>query len=77
MTLDTPRIDPYLFECQLEAFRKFVEEKSSSPFVSFESNRYIEEHEKYKSKSTMPVETRSRFSHGRDHLLEAERSLRQ
>lgn len=49
MTLDTPHIDPYLFERQLEAFRKFVEEQSDSPLVSFASNRYIEEHEKYKS----------------------------
>ena len=49
MAHDTPHIDPYLFERQLEAFKKFVEEKSDPPFVSFASNRYIEEHEKYKS----------------------------
>ena len=49
MAHDTPHIDPYLFERQLEAFRKFIEEQSNSPFVSFASDRYIEEHEKYKS----------------------------
>ena len=49
MTHNTPHIDPYLFECQLEAFRKFVEEKSGLPFVSFASDPYIEKHEKYKS----------------------------
>ncbi len=49
MAPDTPPIDPYLFECQRKAFKKFVEEKSGSPFVSFASDRYIEEHEKYKS----------------------------
>lgn len=50
MAPDTPHIDPYLFECQVKAFRKFVEEQFGTPFVSFASDRYIEEHEKYKSK---------------------------
>ena len=49
MASDMPHIDPYLFECRREAFTKFVEEKSGSPFVSFASNCYIEKHEKYKS----------------------------
>ena len=49
MASDTPHIDPYLFERQLEAFRQFVEEESGRPFVSFASDRYIEKHEKYKS----------------------------
>ena len=48
MAPDTPQIDLYRFECQCEAFRKFIEEQSRSPFVSFASDRYIEEHEKYK-----------------------------
>ena len=50
MAPDTPHVDPYLFECQLKAFRKFVEEKSGSPFVSFASNTYIQIKEGYKSK---------------------------
>ena len=49
MAPDAPHIDLYSFECQCEAFRKFIEEQSGSPFVSFERDRYIEEHEKYKS----------------------------
>ncbi len=49
MTPDTPHIDPYLFERQLEAFRAFVEEPFGITFVSFKSNLYIEKHEKYKS----------------------------
>lgn len=50
MALDTPRIDPYRFECQCEAFRKFIEEQSGSPFVSFASNTYIQKKEGYKLK---------------------------
>ena len=49
MILDTPHIDPYLFERQLKAFRKFVEEHFGCPFVSFAADRYIQKHEKYKS----------------------------
>ena len=49
MAHDTPHIDPYLFERQLEAFKKFIEEESNSLFVSFASDPYIEKHEKYKS----------------------------
>ena len=49
MTLDTPRIDPYLFECQRKEFTRFVEEKSGLPFVSFASNPYVKKHEGYKS----------------------------
>ena len=49
MAPEIPHIDPYLFECQFKAFRKFIEEESGSPFVSFAGDRYIEEHEEYKS----------------------------
>ena len=48
MKIIKPGIDPYLFEKQLEAFRSFVEEKSSVPFVSFKSHPYIDEQEGYK-----------------------------
>lgn len=41
-------IDPYLFEQQLEAFKKFVEEKSGIKFSSFAAHPYIEEQEGYK-----------------------------
>lgn len=50
MAPDTPQIDPYLFECQCEAFRKFIEEQSGSPFESFASNAYIQKKEGYKLK---------------------------
>ena len=49
MAPDMPHIDSYLFERQLEAFTKFVEEKSGLPFVSFASNPYVKKHEGYKS----------------------------
>jgi predicted restriction endonuclease len=45
---DTPHIDPYLFQRQLEAFRVFVEEESGVAFVSFASNPYTEKNEGYK-----------------------------
>jgi predicted restriction endonuclease len=50
MTTDKPKIDPYLFEIQFAAFRKFVEEKSGVVLASFASHPYIEkeEGEKYK-----------------------------
>ena len=48
MTTEKPRIDPYLFERQFEAFRVFVEEQASVPFVSFTSHPYIEKQEGYK-----------------------------
>ena len=48
METSKPTIDPYLFEKQFEAFQKFVEEKSSVPFVSFASNPYTDEQEGYK-----------------------------
>lgn len=50
MSSDIPHIDPYLFECRCEAFRKFIEEQSGSPFVSFASNTYIQKKEGYKPK---------------------------
>ena len=50
MAHDTPHIDPYLFERQLEAFRVFVEKKSGIPFVSFAGNPYIQKQEGYKYK---------------------------
>ena len=48
MTTENLSIDPYLFERQFEAFRKFVEVQSGVPFVSFASNPYTEEQEGYK-----------------------------
>ena len=50
MAPDIPHIDLYHFECQCEAFRKFIEEQSGSPFVSFASNTYIQKKEGYKPK---------------------------
>ena len=50
MAHDTPHVDPYLFDRQLKAFRKFVEEKSRSPFVSFAANHYTRKQEGYKYK---------------------------
>ncbi len=44
-----PTIDPYLFEKQFGAFKKFVEEQSKVSFVSFASNPYTEDEEGYKS----------------------------
>ena len=43
-----PRIDPYLFEKQFEAFKIFVEEQFRVPFLSFASNPYTDEQEGYK-----------------------------
>lgn len=43
-----PQIDPYLFERQLAAFKKFVEEKADVSFVSFASHPYTEQQEGYK-----------------------------
>ncbi|KVX02627.1 HNH endonuclease [Shewanella frigidimarina] len=43
-----PTIDPYLFEKQFEAFKKFVEEQSNVSFLSFASNPYTDEQEGYK-----------------------------
>lgn len=48
MITEKPRIDPYLFERQFEAFKMFVEEQAVVPFVSFASHPYTEEHEGYK-----------------------------
>ena len=48
MTTQIPRIDPYLFERQFEAFRVFVEEQTNVPFKSFASHPYTEKHEGYK-----------------------------
>jgi predicted restriction endonuclease len=48
MITDEIHIDPYLFDCQLKAFRDFVGEKSNVPFVSFSSNPYTEKQEGYK-----------------------------
>ena len=44
-----PCIDPVLFERQLKAFRRFVEQKSRVSFVSFE-NSYVEKEEGYKAR---------------------------
>ncbi len=41
-------LDPYLFELQLEAFKKFVEDKSKIAFVSFAANPYTYKEEGYK-----------------------------
>lgn len=41
-------IDPYLFEKQFDAFKKFVEEQSQLSFVSFAANPYTDEQEGYK-----------------------------
>lgn len=49
MAIDTPHIDPYMFERQLEAFRRFVAEESGVAFVSF-SNPYTYAQEGYKYK---------------------------
>ncbi len=43
-----PTIDPYLFEKQFEAFKRFVEEQSNIPFVSFASHPYTDKQEGYK-----------------------------
>lgn len=43
-----PRIDPYLYQQQFEAFKVFVAEHSGITFVSFASNPYTEEQEGYK-----------------------------
>ena len=48
MASKTPHIDPYLFQCQFEAFRSFVEDKSGITFVSFASNPHTDEQEGYK-----------------------------
>lgn len=48
MEPEKPKIDPYLFERQLEAFMVFVEEQSDIPFVSFASHPYTEDQEGYK-----------------------------
>ena len=44
----TANIDPYIFEKQYEAFKRFVEEKTNVPFVSFASHPYTDEQEGYK-----------------------------
>jgi predicted restriction endonuclease len=48
MATDKPQIDPYLFELQFTAFKKFVEEKNGVVFTSFASHPYTEEQEGYK-----------------------------
>jgi predicted restriction endonuclease len=48
MGTDQPHINPYLFQRQFEAFRVFVEERSSVALVSFTQNPYIGNHEAYK-----------------------------
>jgi predicted restriction endonuclease len=48
MATDKPQIDPYLFELQFAAFKKFVEEKTGVVFTSFASHPYLEEQEGYK-----------------------------
>ncbi len=48
MATDTPHIDPDRFECEFEAFRKFVEEQSGTAFESFSLHPYIKKHEGYK-----------------------------
>lgn len=48
MAVDKPYIDPYLFQQHIEAFKNFVEEQSSLPFISFASNPYTDEKESYK-----------------------------
>lgn len=50
MDITKPVIDPYLFEKQFEAFKKFVEDKSKVSFVSFASNPYTDDQEGYKYK---------------------------
>ncbi len=48
MEASKPHVNPYLFERQLEAFQRFVEEQSGVAFVSFASNPYTEKQEGYK-----------------------------
>ena len=48
MNTEKPRIEPYLFERQFEAFQIFVQEQSGVPFCSFASHPYVENHEGYK-----------------------------
>lgn len=48
MALDKPQIDPYLFEQQFEAFKRFVEEQSGLAFVSFASHTYTDAQEGFK-----------------------------
>lgn len=48
MPSEKPRIDPYLFDRQFQAFSRFVEEKSGVAFVSFAGNPYIDQEEGYK-----------------------------
>ncbi|MGB3975087.1 MAG: HNH endonuclease [bacterium] len=50
MASETPKVDPYLFERQYEAFQEFVESKSNITFVSFASNPYTDKQESYKYK---------------------------
>lgn len=47
-TIDTPHIDPFMFERQLDAFRRFVAEESGVAFVSFSRNPYTYAQEGYK-----------------------------
>jgi hypothetical protein len=48
MTNLLPQIDEFCFEKQLRAFKRFVEDTSGIPLVSFGSNPYLEDHEGYK-----------------------------
>ena len=48
MTKSTTAIDSYIFEKQYQAFIKFLEKKSSVPFISFASHPYTDEQEGYK-----------------------------
>jgi hypothetical protein len=54
-----PQLDPYLFERQFAAFKKFVEEKNVVAFTSFASHPYIKDSEScnrfYLHDNTLPV----------------------
>ncbi len=50
MNTSKPIIDPYLFEQQLSAFKKFIEEESKVSFESFSSNPYLDDQVKLKIK---------------------------
>lgn len=48
MAPDLPHVDPYLFEKQFDAFRRFIEQRDGVPFVSFSSSPYLDGEEGYK-----------------------------
>lgn len=46
--MESPKIDPYIFAKQFEAFQVYVKEKSGVTFESFASHPFTEEREGYK-----------------------------